>query len=538
MILDFYDKEFRPWVNARLTNSAMIGHTTATTVRLWFRVWKPGKYWLAVLAEDAGISASGTPAVSADGKMTVDGEVVETISLMQKSFSYSDDLTQVFYVRGLNTKTRFRYVLFADSKDDPDRKIAWEIGHDIEHFFQTDDDERDEVCFGLYSCHMPYTKNGNVINMQLWKSFKVELEKRAANFVLGGGDQVYTDGQEDVSIWKWLRKVKKHLPTSEKERIRIMLSWYRDIYRGYWGFPELLAVYRRFPQYMIWDDHEIMDGWGSYKNKELSNKLDTMWEWENVGKNLKLARQMFKAATKVYEEYQHSHNPPTDPGVFDYQFDKGDSAFYALDMRGHRDNNGPGGARILGREQMDRVLTWLKSPKVRAAKTIFIVSSVPVVHVTDFVANTFDLSLLGLADDLRDEWEHNSNWEERDKLLDALFKYSHSSGVKVIFLSGDVHIGAAFKLYRKNTPNASIYQVTSSAITYASAPGRLLQLATKERGQLGGSKNATVTYFSRLVVFNRNNYAIVRCGGSKVNVEFFGANENPEEIVKHDELEF
>jgi hypothetical protein len=35
-----------------------------------------------------------------------------------------------------------------------------------------------------------------------------------------------------------------------------------------------------------------------------------------------------------------------------------------------------------------------------------------------------DLPLLGLADDLRDEWAHRSNWEERNDLLSAVFDYS------------------------------------------------------------------------------------------------------------------
>ena len=43
-----------------------------------------------------------------------------------------------------------------------------------------------------------------------------------------------------------------------------MLSWYRDIYRGYWGFESVQRVFESFPTYMIWDDHEIVNGWGSY----------------------------------------------------------------------------------------------------------------------------------------------------------------------------------------------------------------------------------------------------------------------------------
>ncbi len=42
-----------------------------------------------------------------------------------------------------------------------------------------------------------------------------------------------------------------------------MPSWYRDVYRGYWGFQSLRRVFDSFPTYMIWADHDIGDALGS-----------------------------------------------------------------------------------------------------------------------------------------------------------------------------------------------------------------------------------------------------------------------------------
>lgn len=48
MDLHFEGKHDRPWPNRQLENAAIIGHTTATSIRLWLRTRQPGKYWVAV----------------------------------------------------------------------------------------------------------------------------------------------------------------------------------------------------------------------------------------------------------------------------------------------------------------------------------------------------------------------------------------------------------------------------------------------------------------------------------------------------------
>ena len=46
--LSFYGKEIRRWPGPRLTTASIIGHTTPTSVRLWFRVFAEGEYQLVV----------------------------------------------------------------------------------------------------------------------------------------------------------------------------------------------------------------------------------------------------------------------------------------------------------------------------------------------------------------------------------------------------------------------------------------------------------------------------------------------------------
>ena len=227
----------------------------------------------------------------------------------------------------------------------------WELGVVNDHTFKTLPEDGAgpwDVTFGFYSCHMPFDpKYGSKADASMWGLMEDELKFSDARFVIGGGDQVYSDGTDYLSIWAWLKKVKDHNPS-----IADMRSWYRDIYRGYWGFPHVQAVHRQFPNYMIWDDHEIMDGWGSYTKDELSNELDSWFEWEDKEKNLLLANRMFDAAKKTYFEYQHSHNPDTPRDQYDYSFSNCGADYFFLDMRGMRNFERKSNA-VLGKKQWD-----------------------------------------------------------------------------------------------------------------------------------------------------------------------------------------
>jgi alkaline phosphatase D len=540
--LTFYDREDRPWPNARLTNAAIVGHTTDTTVRLWARVYEEGTYCL--LVSETPINTAGQPRLGAtDVELVLEDGTVEVLPGLYWSldFRFATDLTATFEVDGLQAGATYYYALFAQLLASGTRKDLWEVGKDTPHSFRTQHTQAAEVVFGLFSCHMPYPDDKGLANIDMWTRFGQELEDARADFLIGAGDQVYTDGNRYISIWRWLRNVKNELAAlPQAERVEVMKSWYRDIYRGYWGHLELRKVLRSFPTYMIWDDHEIMDGWGSHTQAELSQLLDTLWEFEDTGRNLELAHDMRQAAGIVYHEYQHSHNPATPEGQYDYGYLWGACAYYVLDMRGQRSYE-RNSNRILGTAQFTRLKRWLAALDLTQVRAVFIVSPVPLVHASTFVINFLDLTFLGLNDDMRDAWEHEKNWKERDKFLDLVFAFSKASNVPVTILSGDVHIGAAFRLARKGATNARVYQLTSSAITNATAPFALLKLAVREQGELKRIHASPATTFKLLHVFARNNFGIVRTrvenDVARIFWDLYGNSPEPGEIVKLRRLE-
>ena len=286
------------------------------------------------------------------------------------------------------------------------------------------------------------------------------------------------------------------------------MSWYRDIYRGYWGFESLQRIFEGFPTYMIWDDHEIADGWGShyFRPDHRQDGLEQLLpDYEDKGltydEGMELVNRMVSAAKQVYFEYQHSHNPPTDEGVFDYSFRRGGAAFYVLDGRGQRDIERDS-FRILGREQLDRFARWAAALDPAHTPFLFVVSAVPVLHTRAVVVGA-DEWVGSLGDDLRDSWEHDLHNEERAALMEVLFDAA-SRGIKAAVLSGDVHASAVFSI--EDDDGSRVYQLTSSAVTYNLS--RLVSWALR-LGVADDGRTAEGYRFRRLAMYTEPSFAMV-----------------------------
>ncbi|GMT42182.1 MAG: hypothetical protein IEMM0002_0593 [bacterium] len=518
----FVYKTLRPWPNKRLKKAAIVGHTTETSTRLWLRTGSKGKFHLFLFEN---LEKKEDPRFRGFRSVPY---LLENIprDAIRREFEikgYENDTIHVEDIDVLKPGTVYGYALYSAEE----KRII--LGHDRIYSFRTMPLENAPYSFALYSCHMPYEQtifgNTNLKNIEMWENFKSALNRhrqKDLRFVIGGGDQAYTDGVESLSIWNYLNKVMrkengKLLPAQED-----IISWYRDIYRGYWGFESLQNVFSDFPVYMMWDDHELGDGCGSYylnkgELKALLPKLggdddmsdnDSGREKVTYEEGMELYNRMIIAAKQVYREYQHSHNPKTDEGQYDYSFYLGDhSAFYFLDGRGYRDIE-RSSYRILGKEQFDRFKGWLEKEETKSKQFLFVLAAVPVFHVRSVIANSTvtDVFSTELSDDLRDSWEHDIHDEERSEFTKLLFQAA-SRGQKVSILSGDVHISAAFKL--RNDAGHVIYQLTSSAITY-----NIPLLSGWLFGHLGTLPEEGSTKegyrFKRMALYMDSNFSIIK----------------------------
>ena len=510
-LVSFIHKNDRPWPNQRLKRAAIIGHTTPTSARVWFRAGQPGQFSMLHFAEKDGNAASWFD----DNKEAVPfplEQMPESIRRNELNVAWDTDTTGVADLDGLPAGEMRRYALYSHGEE----RVV--LGHDKNYAFKTPSEGGDKFRFGLFSCHMPFIKAGRfskhpqIANMDMWDLMSSAMERKRPDFLIGGGDQCYTDGVKSLDIWKHLNKVMgKDEGGNLSPDIDTMKSWYRDIYRGYWGFPSLRRIFSSFPTYMIWDDHELGDGWGSHyfagntdgRDDEMHEVLPDLEERGlSPDDGMELLRRMEKAGKAVYYEYEHQHNPPTPPEQYDYTFHHKGCDFFVLDGRGYRDVNRAEN-RILGTEQIARFEDYVQALDPKKSKFLFVVSAVPVMHWKSSIVNredNFAVDVLDLQDDLRDSWEWEKHDKERGRLMDALFAAA-DKGIRVAILSGDVHLSAAFAI-RKG--KSTIYQLTSSAITYN--VGRLAGLASVGIPDCGETDGVG---FERLAFYAKPSYAMV-----------------------------
>src|SRR2546429_372544 len=103
----------------------------------------------------------------------------------------------------------------------------------------------------------------------LWKNIADTHVQKPFHLMLLGGDQVYMD-----SLWsfgpmlEWRQKLRRFQgkyqwepdgPYDKQARKGFM-----DMYCSNWGRETMANVLATIPSIMIWDDHDICDGWGSH----------------------------------------------------------------------------------------------------------------------------------------------------------------------------------------------------------------------------------------------------------------------------------
>lgn len=508
----FVFKTDRPWPNARLKVAAIVGHTTQDSVRVWLRAGRPGEFSLLWFPHEAALDANDGEAAlrAALGAVPLDLDkaAARLGELGRADFAiegFDADTTQVVDLVGLEPDTVYGYALYARDRE----RVV--LGHNRLRRFRTPPprNERRAFQFAAFSCHMPYAVSGlfrsrtMTTNLDMWDFLGATLRRheREVDLVIAGGDQCYSDGVETLDIWRHLNRIMRREDGRLLPHESAMRSWYRDVYRGYWGFEGVQRVFDGFPTYMIWDDHEIGDGWGShYGVSALLPELERRGLSEEDGREL--MQRMFRAARATYLEYQHSHNPPTGDGALDYAFGRGGCAFYVLDGRGHRDI-GRDGYRILGRDQFERFAAWADGLDPDETPFVVVVSAVPVLHTRAALVGA-DEQLGSLGDDLRDAWEHELHDTEREALMGVLFAAA-ARGMKVSIVSGDVHVSAVFGI--EDVEGHRIYQLTSSAITYnLSRPQSwALRLGAADEGETPEGHR-----YERLALFAQPSYALVR----------------------------
>ncbi|MEK6736506.1 MAG: alkaline phosphatase D family protein [Pseudomonadota bacterium] len=293
-----------------------------------------------------------------------------------------------------------------------------------------------------------------------WSDLNTRHGTNAYHLLLMGGDQVYSDSMWDElpSLRSWSESDERFgLPFTESMR-REVGDYYYQLYVKRWAQVKVSQVLASIPALMMWDDHDIFDGWGSYPEEQHSSDV---------------YRNIFRQAAECFSIFQlhgASSGLLPDQSVYNGFYEAGKLGILVLDLRSERTQD-----QVISGKSWDAIYQRLGSIPENRLDHLFVMSSIPVVHA-DF--NTLE-SLLGiipgqqeLEDDLRDHWLSRPHRGERIRLIRRLLDFAKEKNCRVTLLSGDVHL-AALGTIESSQHDAGgnahvINQLTSSGIVHPS----------------------------------------------------------------------
>jgi hypothetical protein len=292
--------------------------------------------------------------------------------------------------------------------------------------------------------------------------------------LLLGGDQVYSDSLwqdrncPDIVDWSHLpRDQRRKAPWTPALQTQVT-AFFENLYLERWSQPEVAAALASLPCVMMWDDHDIFDGWGSYPLEDHDCPV-----YQGV---FAIAKTYFA----LFQRQSAPGQPPLctlagQPG-FTAGYRMGKIGLLALDMRSERaPERRRGGnlqsAQVISEPSWSVIYQWLDAQV--DMQHLVVMSSIPVVHPSFELLEKMLGVLPGqqeLEDDLRDHWTSGPHKAERLRLIHRLFDYSQSQSCRVTIVSGDVHVAAVGVLESNRVATSSnaqvINQVTSSGIVH------------------------------------------------------------------------
>jgi hypothetical protein len=296
----------------------------------------------------------------------------------------------------------------------------------------------------------------------MWLDLAQEHARNPFHLLLQGGDQLYADPiwsrVPALAAWRRLPLRKRRDAPLSPEMAQAIENYYFDSYRRLWEQPQLAPLLASIPSLMMWDDHDILDGWGSCGA-----------EWTDCP----VLRGIWSAAREHFALFQLAARPSDLPNGsaardgchFGWAYTMGDIGLLAPDLRSERNRR-----RVMGEAGWQDFTAALEG--LSGCSHVLLVSTVPLVnaHLTS-LERVFALvpGHQSWQDDLVDQWVSLAHWDEWAQLLDVLLNFSAQTGTRVTSLSGEIHLGALGVI---KGPGARIHQLTSSGIVHP-PPGYL-----------------------------------------------------------------
>jgi hypothetical protein len=285
----------------------------------------------------------------------------------------------------------------------------------------------------------------------MWRDLARVHAARPVHLLILGGDQIYADALWDLPglrAWRALPAARRHAAPFTPAMRAELEAHYLATYARAFGEADVAHALATIPTTMMWDDHDIVDGWGSRPAE---------WQASPV------ARGLFDTARRAFAMIQLGRPADAAP-PYGWHARLGCADVVTPDLRSERTRK-----RVMGAEGHARLTAALGGA---GAPHLLLVSSVPLINA--------DLSpverLVGplqrikdlYQDDLRDQWmsfRHRREWAGvAHALLDA------AGDRRVTVVSGEIHLAAQGTARRGG---AQVEQLIASGIAHPPPPRAL-----------------------------------------------------------------
>ncbi|KAK3675736.1 hypothetical protein LTR78_004377 [Recurvomyces mirabilis] len=353
----------------------------------------------------------------------------------------------------------------------------------------------------------------------LWRDVMNRHQMRPFHVMLGGGDQIYNDAvMRDTELFKeWLQMKNpehKHSAPFTHEMQEELESFYLERYCMWFSQGLFGMANAQIPMVNLWDDHDIIDGFGSYPHHFMASPV-----FAGVG----------AVAFKFYMLFQHQSlvtetqkEEPSwilghSPGPYISQLSRSvyvrlgkRVGFLGLDCRTERMRD-----EILSQETYDVVFDRLRHELRTGGEEVrhlIVLLSVPIAYprlnfleniltsrVMDPIKALGRAGMLGgfvnkfdggveILDDLDDHWTAKHHKAERNWFISELQELSREFEVRITILGGDVHLGAVGQFYsgrkatgglRKDRDWRYMPNIISSAIVNTPPPNMMADVLNK-----------------------------------------------------------
>ncbi|KAI9321210.1 hypothetical protein BX666DRAFT_2017310 [Dichotomocladium elegans] len=443
----------------------------------------------------------------------------------------------------------WRYELLIPLSDEGQEiKYAWD---DLSYSFHVPS-YLESMRFMFYSCSgfsdIPEETKKTFGETLLWEDVLDRHAVAPFHVLLGGGDQLYQDRmmKEDfMEPWRNeivpQKRLAMEMPQSMLEGFEFFFFWNYVKNFGFKCRAPVAQAYATIPSINMWDDHDIIDGYGSYPADMQGAEC-----FQVLFANACRFYYLFQQHTTMTLARQHGMLPGSIPTCNHIVTTLGpDIGIVALDCRGERTK-----FDVCRPSSYITIFDELYRTMPPTVKHLLIMTGVPLIYprLTLFEnamegASSFNLATLvgktgalgnvvsgslnkwngdpELLDDMNDHWTAGNHLIERKRFIEKLQIFAREKSVRVSFLGGDVHCCGTGRLYSKDMKEKEegdpflMVQIISSAIVNVPPPQTLLTILNNQSSYITFNGNVEEKMYN-LFKFSPN-------GNQRQNKKLMGA---------------